>query len=55
MVKILERFPDLNSETDFSYANDEDSIDYLSSNMDNCDKKKESMRSKLAGCNPQLI
>jgi|TARA_B110000305_G_C19047877_1_gene451280 hypothetical protein len=24
-------------------------------NMDNCDKKKESLRSKLSGCNPVLV
>lgn len=55
IVKILERFPQLDAETDFSYANDEDSIDYLMTNMENCDKKKESLRSKLSGCNPVLV
>lgn len=55
IVKILERFPQLDAETDFSYANDEDSIDYLMTNKENCDKKKESLRSKLSGCNPVLV
>jgi len=55
IVKILERFPEIDSDLDFSYANDEDSIAYLSENMTNCDRKKESLRSKLSGCNPKLI
>ena len=55
IVKILERFPNLSNETDFSFANDEDSIQYLITNKENCDKKKESLRSKLSGCNPALL
>lgn len=55
IVKILERFPEIDADTDFSYANDEDSISYLTENLHNRDRKKESLRQKLSGCNPQLI
>jgi hypothetical protein len=43
IVKILERFPNIEPDVDFSFANDDDSVDYLHENLKHCDKKKGSI------------
>ena len=56
IVKILERFPEVEPSTDFSYANgDKESIEYLESNLIHCDSKKQSLNKKLSGSNPTFI
>ena len=55
IVKILERFPDLDIESDFSFANDDDSAEYLKNAMDLCDGNRGSLQQKLDNSNPELM
>ena len=54
IVKILERFPNLEAKNDFSYANQEECTDYLLDNLEKCERK-QSLESKLTGVNPALV
>lgn len=51
----MERLTKIDPETDFSFSNDDDSIEYLMENLAYCDKDKASMLSKIQGINPALI
>ena len=54
IVKILERFPNLEAKNDFSYTNQEDCTSYLNESLEKCEKK-QSLESKLTGVNPALV
>lgn len=51
----MERLTKIDPETDFSFSNDDDSIEYLMENLAYCYKDKASMLSKIQGINPALI
>ena len=54
IVKILERYPQLDPKTDFSFASDQDSQDYLSDVSFLC-TNQDSVEDILMGCNPDLV
>ena len=51
----MERFPNLKPDIDFSFCNEDETLEYLMDSLTFCDKDKGSMRSKIKSLDPALI